>query len=94
MGKITVENNIELLKAMDVVVRYLNDEEAIEPWLMYGVPDEADDDDYEYIASNDELMNDTCACFGRIIRMASKDGWFTNYTNEGSYRAYGVVKEG
>lgn len=94
MGKITVENNIELLKAMDVVVRYLNDEEAIEPWLMYGVPDGADHDDYEDIASDDELMDLACRCFGQVMRRASKDGWFTSYELGVAHIAYGAVKEG
>lgn len=92
MSKISM--NIELLKAMDTVVSYLNDEEAIEPWLMCGVPDGADHDDYEDIASDDELMDLACATFGRVMRTASKDGWFTNYAMEGPCRAYGAVERG
>ena len=87
MGK--VENNIELLRAMDTVVGYLNDGEAIDPWLMCGVPDGANDEDYEYIAENDELMDAACASFGTVMRRASEDGWFTNYCCEPPFVAYG-----
>lgn len=89
-----IELNVKLLEAMDVVVSYLNDEEAIEPWLMCGVPDGADHDDYEDIASDDELMDLACATFGRVMRATSKDGWFTNYAMEGPCRAYGAVERG
>ena len=89
-----IDMNIELLKAMDTVVSYLNNEEAIEPWLMCGVPDGADHDDYESIASDDELMDLACATFGLVMRIASMYGWFTNYAMEGPYRAYGAVERG
>ena len=51
-------------------------------------------DDYEDIASDDELMDLACATFGRVMRAASKDGWFTNYAMEGPCRAYGAVERG
>lgn len=84
-----VENNIELLRAMDTVVRYLNDGEAIGPWLMCGVPDEASDEDYEDIAEDDEMMDAACAAFGRVMRRASVDGWFTNFGGKPPFVAYG-----
>ena len=86
-----LEANIELLKAMDTVVGYLNDGEAAGPWLTCGVPDGATDDDYEHIASDDELMDWACASFGRVMRMASKDGWFTGFGSEPPFVAYGEV---
>lgn len=87
-----VSRNIELLRAMDTVVRCMNDEEAIGPWLMGGVPDGANDVDYEDMASDDELMDWACGCFGRVVRSFSKSGWFTNYGGEPPYVAYGVVE--
>ena len=81
--------NAELIKAMDTVVRYLNNEEAVEPWLMCGLPDGGDDRDCEDIGSDPEMMDVACSCFGRIMRRASKDGWFTF---DGPFRAYGVVE--
>ena len=43
-----VAKRVELLKAMDVVVRSLNDEEVMDLWLTNGVPDGADDSEYEF----------------------------------------------
>ena len=45
-----IAERVELLKAMDVVVRSLNDEEVMDLWLTNGVPDGADESDYEFIA--------------------------------------------
>lgn len=87
-----VSNNVELLKAMDTVVRYMNDEMAIEPWLMTGVPDGATEDDYEQMASDDELMDWACGCFGMVMRGFSKSGWFTNYGGDAPLMAYGEVE--
>ena len=87
-----VSNNVELLKAMDTVVMYLNDESAEDGWRMVGVPDGACGEDYEDMASDDDCMESACACFGRIMRRFSKDGWFTNYEAEPPFVAYGVVE--
>ena len=38
-----IAKRVELLKAMDVVVRSLNDESVMDLWLTNGVPDGADD---------------------------------------------------
>lgn len=84
-----VRANVELLKAMDTVVSFMNDEMAMGPWLMTGVPDDADEDDFEFIASDDELMDVACACFGMVMREYSKAGWFTNHGGEPPFVAYG-----
>ena len=90
MGKFS--NNIELLRAMDAVIGYLNDQEAAETWLACGVPDGATDDDYEYIAGDDGMMDSACSSFGAVMRRASGSGWFTNYDGEPPFTAYGVVE--
>lgn len=87
-----VGNNVELLSSMDAVVRSMNNEYAMEPWLMCGVPDGADDAELEELASDDDIMDGICACFGRVMRTFSDDGWFTNYGGEPPFRAYGVVE--
>ena len=40
-----VAERVELLKAMDVIVRSLNDESVMDLWLTNGVTDGADDSD-------------------------------------------------
>lgn len=87
-----VQRNFELLKAMETVVRSMNNDEAIEPWLMCGVPDGADDDEIMEMAADDDSMEWACASFGRIMRRFSKDGWFTDYGGEQRPVAYGVVE--
>lgn len=86
------QDNIELLHAMETVMRSMNHEDAIEGWLMCGVPDGADERNYEDIASDDELMDSACACFGRAMRRYSKYGLFTNYAGEPPYVAYGSTE--
>ena len=58
MNKTTIELRVIQLKAMDDFMHSVNNEEFIEEWLTYGVPDEASKDDYYSIAEDDELYND------------------------------------
>lgn len=61
-----MEKRIENLKRMDRMVRNFNDEELVMDWLMVGVPDEASEDDYEFIASDINEYNEICAIFVRL----------------------------
>ena len=82
-----VAERVELLKAMDVVVRSLNDESVMDLWLTNGVPDGADDSDYEFIAENvatpeDEdgdtsCFEETCRCFTACIAAGAKHGYYS-----------------
>ena len=71
-----IENNVELVRAMNTVISFLNDEGAIEPWLM-DYPDGADEDDLCCIAEDNELMDWLCANFKERIRRSGKHGWYT-----------------
>lgn len=87
-----IDNNMELLEAMDTVVRYLNDERGIEPWLMCGLPDGWDEDDLRGISSDPELMDGACHAFRTAMKYA-KAGWFTMpYGEYGDIIAYGEDK--
>ena len=78
---------VELLKAMDTVVRSLNDESVMDLWLTSGVPDGADDSDYESIAEDvatpeDEdgdtsCFEECCRCFTACIAMGAKYGYYS-----------------
>ena len=82
-----VAERVELLKAMDVVVRSLNDEEVMDLWLTNGVPDGADKSDYEFIAEDvatpeDEdgdtsCFEETCRCFTACIAAGAKHGYYS-----------------
>ena len=82
-----VAKRVELLKAMDVVVRSLNDESVMDLWLTNGVPDGADDSEYEFIAEDvatpeDEdgdtsCFEECCRCFTACIAAGAKHGYYS-----------------
>ena len=82
-----VAERVELLKAMDVIVRSLNDESVMDLWLTNGVPDGADDSDYEFIAEDvatpeDEdddtsCFEECCRCFTACIAAGAKHGYYS-----------------
>lgn len=82
-----VAKRVELLKAMDVVVRSLNDEEVMDLWLTNGIPDGADESDYEFIAEDvatpeDEdgdtsCFEECCRCFTACIAAGAKHGYYS-----------------
>lgn len=82
-----VAKRVELLKAMDVVVRSLNDESVMDLWLTNGVPDGADESDYEFIAEDvatpeDEdgdtsCFEECCRCFTACVAAGAKHGYYS-----------------
>ena len=82
-----VAKRVELLKAMDVVVRSLNDESVMDLWLTNGVPDGADESDYEFIAEDVatpeyedgdiSCFEETCRCFTACIAAGAKHGYYS-----------------
>ena len=82
-----VAERVELLKAMDVVVRSLNDESVMDLWLTNGVPDGADDSDYEFIAEDvatpeyedgdTSCFEECCRCFTACIAAGAKHGYYS-----------------
>jgi hypothetical protein len=68
MNKITINLRVIQLKAMDDFMHSVNNEELIDEWLTYGIPDEASEDDYYSIAEDDELYNDCVKIFIRTVK--------------------------
>lgn len=58
-----------LLKEMDVYIKKLGDEDIWLQWIEEGVPDEATEEDYNFIAGNDATWRETCELFGNLIRI-------------------------
>lgn len=53
------KHQCELIHAMDIIVRSFNDEEWTEPWLVYGVPDDANTiEDVMGVYPNDDEFAD------------------------------------
>ena len=67
MSKITLESRIAALKLCHEEIINLGDEEAYEWWIVMGVPDEPSEDDFEYIARNDEEYEDTLKLYKKIM---------------------------
>ena len=63
----TKEQRIELLKGMNQYIIDLGDEEVYREWFSCGVPDEATEDDYNFIANDIEEWVYVCQLFGRLI---------------------------
>ena len=56
------------IKAMDDFMHSVNNEELINEWLTYGVPDEASKDDYYSIAEDDESYKECIKIFKRVVK--------------------------
>ena len=52
------------------IIEMIGDEDIIDYWLMYGVPDEADDDILNEIASNDDNWLSIVKAFSECCKMA------------------------
>ena len=59
---------IELLKQMNQYIIDLSDEEVWLEWITEGVPDEASEDDYDFIASNEDEWLDTVKIFANLTK--------------------------
>lgn len=64
-----------VLKAMHSIVICMNDENAYMRWI-YIVPDELSDDDFEYIAENDELYEEAVNLFCQLCQTYLRSGLF------------------
>lgn len=76
------ERMYETIHAMNVIMRALNDEEMLEPWLVEGVPDGTDtlEDikdvyDYKEDAELYEEFERLATLFAMIVRDATEDGY-------------------
>lgn len=79
---------LDVIHAMDVIMRSLNDENAVDEWLQFGVPDGLNtqaDIDAEYGCPEDYALEsefeDLADLFARIIKYAYGNG-------EGNYLAH------
>lgn len=63
-----VEMRINFLKQMHEYVRFhINDENAYMTWILI-VPDEPQEDDFEFIANDEDLWTSACSTFGKLVK--------------------------
>ena len=66
MKNIVLKMNI--LGGMNELVAELGDEEVLENWITFGVPDAATEDDLQAIAEDDECFTDVCEYFVKLLK--------------------------
>ena len=77
-------NRVRVLKAMDLLVRFMNDETGLELWLMEGVEDTEGLteiqalENYIYAAEDEDYdsFKQCCDVFTEIISNYGKHGWY------------------
>ena len=67
MDKTTLEVRIKQLKLMHELMTLTNDEGIYMTWVTLGVPDCPMEDDFEYIAEDDDSYNEICELFAKLI---------------------------
>lgn len=67
----------DLLKAMNLIVSSMNNEEAYDGAWLYTWPDGADDDEIREMAEDAEYFDDVAAAFFRVCKVYGKDGLYT-----------------
>ena len=65
LAKCTKDARIKQLKAMHELMMLANDEDIYMAWI-YTMPDEPSEDDFNYIAENEEAYNE---CFDEFVRL-------------------------
>ena len=61
----------KVLKEMDkYIYDEIGDEDIIDYWLMYGMPDNSDDDDFLDCAESDNIWLSLVDAFGKCLKMA------------------------
>ncbi len=62
------ERKIELLKDMHNYILDMGDDLVYDIWIRDGVPDEPDEEIFEFIASNDNDWREVCELFGKLVK--------------------------
>lgn len=78
MGKNSeMVKRFNMIKAMNLLVCQMNDEEAYFRWI-YVVPDEANDDDLMDVAEDDDLFNESCQLFNELVKDYGCSGYYVD----------------
>lgn len=72
----TIEDRIKELKMMHNIMRHMNNEDAYMRWIVYGIPDGAYEDDYKYIAEDNDDYNEITDWFYKIYKTYHDDGLY------------------
>lgn len=68
----------EMLKAMNTLVKLMNNEGAYMEWI-YIIPDQADDEELMDIVTNyPDIVKDAVECFNDICKSYAQDGYYVD----------------
>lgn len=77
-----IKERIEIVKAMDLLCRQINDEEVFMTWLIYGVADGdvkiGDDERLECYVDDDERFAELLGLFLSMMSRAKEDGLYVD----------------
>lgn len=62
-----------LVEEMHAYIIEMGDEDVWMDWIMLGVPDEPSEEDFEYIAENDDEWEDLCRLFGKLTEEGDEE---------------------
>ena len=70
---------------MHKIMQKMNNERAYYFWIVNGVPDGANEDDYEYIASDENEYKNAIKLFNQIFKRYAKDGLYKPSSEEAQF---------
>lgn len=96
MPKYDLHERAEMVRAMDLIARTINDEEIFEPWLINGVADgdidgTETDEELDYYCEDDQF-SDLMELFLRLMQRAKTNGLYCNGIVSGAHRYNKEVK--
>jgi hypothetical protein len=68
-----IKTRISIAKQMNKYIIDMGDEKIWMNWITVGVPDAPTEEDYEFIAENDEEWVDVCTLFGKLVGAEGAD---------------------
>ena len=72
----TLMEKFEVMKAMNLIIKSMNDEiPYCDDWI-YLIPDQADDDELMMCAENEEIFKDACILFRTLIKEYGESGFY------------------
>lgn len=67
-----VKIKVDLLRQMNTFIINLGDETILGTWLMCGIPDQPNEEDFLFFANDKEEWNDICDLFGRLVQRTAR----------------------
>ena len=68
-----LKTRVNIAKQMHEYIIKLGDEEIWSVWIMLGIPDEPDEEDFEFFTERDEEWEDLCKLFGKLVGAEGAD---------------------